>query len=206
MSSELQGFFNGFQSFYYGPNGTRDTTGTAYPDLNWGLYFNSDPNDLMTLPQFGNCPARSVNEVPQTSSSTYAFQQVSRIIITTNIALVRESILIKTDNTSVDQSSRGGNPLRLEVLTDFEIPQDAAAQNQYIYYNGVDNERWHNIKDSGDLRRIDLKVFVQFQDLSITPLFIAPGHEVNVKLGWRRKINNREFQITDLTQNSRSTF
>lgn len=205
MSSDLYSFLNGFQSFYYGPNGLTTTANVNFPNLNWAMYFNADQSNLVSLPQFGACPARFVNEVPQTTSSTYAFQQVSRIIMTTNVALVRESVLVKTDNTNIN-STGSGNPLRLEVLTDFEIPQDALSQKQYVYYNGEDNERYHNIKDSGDLRRIDLKVFVQFQDLTIIPLFIAPGHEVNVKLGWRRKFNNIDYQITDTNMYSRSTF
>lgn len=205
MSSDLQSFFNGFQGFYYGPKGVTTTGFVNFPNLNWSIYFNANQSNMVTLPAFGDCKARTVNEVPQTTSSTYSFQQVSRLIITTNIALVRESVLIKTDNTNVNANG-SGLPLRLEVLTDFEIPQDASAYHQYIYYNGDDTERWHNIKDSGDLRRIDLKVFIQWQDLSVMPLFIAPGHEVNVKLGWRRKLNNKEYQISDLTPYSRNTF
>jgi hypothetical protein len=104
------------------------------------------------------------------------------------MALVKEGVLITRNQ---------GNPLRLEVLTDFEIPQDGSNVREYIYFNDNGNERWHNIKDQGALRRIDMRVQIQFQDLSTLPLVIMPGHEVNVKLGWRRKKANYLLQITD---------
>jgi len=202
LSAELYSFFNGFPTWFYGSHGVRPTSGVLEPRLNNALYFYANPDNLERLELYGDCPQRDINEIPQTTSSVYSFQRVSRIIITTNIALVREGVFVSVDG----QSSVSGNAVRLEVLTDFEIPQEAIAQKQYIYYFGHDDDRYHNIKDSGDLRRIDLKIFVQWQDLSLTPLLIQPGHEANVKLQFKRKTANKEYQITDTGPMSHSTF
>ena len=203
MSAELYSFFSGFPTWFYGSNGVQPTSGAPVePRLNNALYFYANPDNHRTLFLYGDCPERDINEIPQTTSSVYSFQRVSRIVITTNIALVREGVFISDNN----QNSGSGNPVRLEVLTDFEIPQEAISQKQYIYYFGHDSDRYHNIKDSGDLRRLDMKIFVQWQDLSLTPLLIQPGHEANVKLQWKRKTANFEYQITDTGPMSKSTF
>lgn len=199
MSSDLTTFFNGFQYRQFGQNGVFDVTNaTRYTNLNNAFYFNTSQTNSIQESQYGNCASQYFNKVDQTTSSLYAFKQVNRIFITTNIALVKESVLTTDDI--------GGNPTRLEVLTDFEIPQDGTNHNQYIYYFGDDSDRWHNIKDSGPLYNIDLKAFIQWQDGTKTPLFISPNHEFNIKLQWMRKNANDQYQITDKNPVSRSTF
>ena len=143
----------------------------------------------------GEPEGRLVYSFPQDYSSLYAFQQVSRIIIGSSIALVKETVLT---------IEAGGRPRRFEVLTDFEIPQNSNKMREYIYYYPEGEPRYHNFKDSGEFRFMDLRVFVQFQDLTTVPLVIAPNLEVNVKFQFKRRKINEFYQITD--RGNRATY
>lgn len=194
MSAPLHSLLNGFQSFYFGPTGVEDLlTKQVYPNLNFALYFDVFPNNLKEfLPVDFDDPGLWWVKT-QEQSSLYAWQTASRIIITTNISLVKESVLIGVN---------AGKPVRLEVLTDFTIPQTGIdSVNEYLYYDNIDNDRWINLVDMGALNRMDLKVFVQFSDLSLMPLIIAPNHEFNIKLGFRRKLANASFQNSSMPYN-----
>lgn len=190
MSAPLYSLLNGFTGYYFGPDGIIPTgSNTVIPELNYGLSIDVKTQDIYEYPASLSTDAPTVYFVKtQEQSSLYAWQTASRIIITTNLSVVKESVLIGENQ---------GKPVRLEVLTDFTIPQTGIDSiNEYLYYDNVDSDRWINLVDMGALRRMDLKVFVQFADLQLMPLIIYPNHEFNIKLGFRRKLKNDTYQNT----------
>lgn len=198
MSEELFSFFNGFQYDWYGVNGvTNDGGATWNRTLNYGLAFGE--HEPITLTAIGNCPQQDYICTPQTTNSIYSFQRVSRIIITTNLALVKESVLVSQESS--------GNPLRFEILTDFEIPPaNNINHNEPIYYFGDDSDRFYNIKDSGPLYKLELAVYLQWKDGTRTALYIAPGETAYIKLHFERKFANDNYQISDRNRYSQSGF
>lgn len=199
MSEELWSFFNGFQADYYGESGIIDLSGGGIPySFSAGLRFLRGSIDEETA--FGPCPPYEfMMTVPQTVSSIYAFQQVTRIIVTTNLSLVKESVLIESETS--------GNPVRFEVLTDFELqPSNTINHNEPVYYYGDDSDRFYNIKDSGPLYKLDIGIFVQWKSGERTQLYIAPGESVYMKLHFERKFANNNYQITDANSYSQSGF
>ena len=199
MSDELWSFFNGFQADLYGPNGVIDTSagGLPFTSLNVGLKFGR--GSVFNTNEIGICPIQSVLSTPQIASSLYSFQRASRIIITTSLPLVKESVLISSQGS--------GNPQRFEILTDFEIPpENKINPNEPVYYYGDDSDRHYNLKDSGPLYKVQIGVFVQWKDGSRTQLYIAPGETFYMKLHFQRKLANDQFQISDKNQYSQSSF
>jgi hypothetical protein len=191
LSSALFSFLNGFPAFYYGEAGLNNIS-TANYSLN--VYARCDK--LIQLPACnGEAEGQYIWKIPQDYSTLYAFQQVSRIILGSSIALVKETVLT---------ADAGGKPRWFEVLTDFEITQDTDKNREYIYYYPDGVPRCHNFKDMGELRYFDLSCIVQFQDLTTSQLVIAPGMEFNAKFMLKRRKINDLYQITD--RGGRSTF
>jgi hypothetical protein len=216
MSAPLYTLFEGFSSYRWSAvTGLVDTGGTSYPELQYAITINDySVKDVFQVPtapgQYNNTGNRvdfyntllqggaDVAEqqgvdyfhcYKQGQSSVYAWLQASRILITSSMSVVREAILIAKDDN---------RPERLELLTDFFIEQNnLVSHREYIYYNDQGNERYMNLKDEGPLRRVDMRVFIEFEQGALIPLFIMPGAEINLKLGFRRKWHNDLYQISD---------
>lgn len=210
MSPALYALFEGFCAYKWPfHTGVVAVDGTARPELVYGIQVNSiSAKDIFAppvvpkaTPPFANEgePAQFYNDdeqradffhcYKQNQSSIYAWLQASRIIITSSMSVVREAILAPDDDN---------RPERLELLTDFIIEQDNDnSHREYVYYNDTGNERYMNLKDEGPLRRIDMKMFIEFEQGILVPLYIMPGNECSIKLGFRRKWNNDLYQVSD---------
>jgi hypothetical protein len=191
MSTKLYHLFHGYASYHHGSRGIPNLdnpTPPGEPPLTYSLWFYVENKDIVDLPTFTGHPTGPYSCSKQDFSSIHSFQQVTRVILTTTIALVRETILGE-DN--------GGVPIKLEILTDLELEPNDGRIKENVYYNPSGDLRWHNFKDQGDFRRFDLKVFVQFVDGTIVPLTILPCDEVNVKLAFKRRKHQTLYQITD---------
>jgi hypothetical protein len=198
LSSPLYTLFSGFSAYKLSfRNGFEGDT-----DLMYALSVNSfsckeiaqcDEPYAFNLPdeqsaQFYHC-------YKQAQSSVYAWLQASRIVVTSSMSVVREAILLGADDN---------RPERLELLTDFHIEQNNdVGHKEYIYYTDSGTERYMNIKDEGPLRRIDMKIFIEFEQGILVPLYIAPGAECNLKLGFRRKWHNDLYQISDADRHTK---
>jgi len=199
MSSDLYSLFNGFPAYDFGPQGVN----RSEPNLNYGLslHFNRD--------QCCNCVNRyyneGVNAVPgadeqlpypyqcvyQEQTSVYAWQHASRLLISSSMGFVKETLVSNERNTS-------GTPDSFEVLTDFALQQDSnTSSREYIYYNDQGGMRYIDTKATGQLNRVDVRILVEFDNGSRIPLYIKPHHEVNLKLAFDRKPHNDIVQISD---------
>lgn len=182
MSPELFSFFNGFSS-WHNEQDNFDPTGLY---LHYFL-LNAIPNDILTLPPQGPITGGTYQVIPQEHSSIFAFHRANRVIVATSMALVKESVLV---------NDLDGKTRRIEVLTDFEIPQ-AGNPKEYIYYNDQGNNRFMNIKDEGALRRVNLDIYIEFEDGTIIQNRLLPGRDANIKLEFRRKKVNSKYQVSD---------
>lgn len=188
MTSALFNFFNGFPAYYYGEDGPSAIFAPTPPALTYHLNIRTDPKLQTNLPQMGTLPPGLYYCIKQDYSSISSFQQVARIILTTTIAVIKETIL---------SESKEGLPQKLEVLTDLEVEATDNILKEDIIFNPAGKWRFHNFKDQGDLRRLDLRVLVQYNNLKIIPLTLLPGKHINCKLAFVRRLHNDLKQITD---------
>jgi hypothetical protein len=174
MSKKLFYFFSGFNARF-------SRIGFAgNPELNYKLLLNPSVDNAKELNTLGYEPLR-INECNiniQDYPSLFLWQTLTRIIITTTIQIEKEVIITRDDQ---------GRTERLEVLTDFEIPQTQKGLREYIYFYPQGQLRYSNFKASGWLDRFDLKVYFQTKDLSIFPVVIPPSFEVSLKIEFKRR-------------------
>ena len=215
MSSELYTLFNGFPAFDFGPKGVRSgTTNLFIPELTHGLslehnrgttcrqdnvlYGWQNPAGLPpgTSPEISNAGVPTDNLLPypyqciyQEQTSIFAWQRSSRILLASSMGFVKETAVFNDSD---------GRPKTFEVLTDFAIQQDSSASpREYIYYNDQGANRYIDTKSTGVLSRIDIKIFIEYDNGFRIPLFISPRQEVNIKLAFDRKDHNTLKQISN---------
>lgn len=211
MSAQLYTLFNGFPAFQFGPNGINNN-GIFIPELTHGLSLEHHRGTICRqdtiaygyqtgLPP-GTTPEISTNGVPtdnllpypyqciyQEQTSIYAWQRSSRILLASSMGFVKETAVFNDSD---------GTPRTFEVLTDFAIQQDSNnSPREYIYYNDQGGMRYIDTKSTGVLSRIDIKVFIEYDNGVRLPLFIAPRMEVNIKLAFDRKDHNTIKQISN---------
>lgn len=202
MSSDLYSLFNGFPAFDFGPLGVNRTQ----PRLNYGLslhfnredccscphrFYTRDPDGLESVPDDDNLIPYPYQCAYQEQTSVYAWQHASRLLIASSMGFVKETLVSNERNTS-------GTPDSFEVLTDFALQQDAnTSSREYIYYNDQGGMRYIDTKATGVLNRVDVRIFVEFDNGVRIPLYIKPHHEVNLKLAFDRKPHNDIVQISD---------
>lgn len=191
MSQNLFYFFSGFPAFFYGSTGLAtpaDVPLSILPNIvNYRLLLNLNNDNIQVLPAFGDYPAGNYNVVFQDYSSIFLWQVLSKILLTTTIPIEGEAVVLKGNQ---------GTPTTQRVLTDFNIQQQLdGIQRQYLFYD-AQFPRWSNIKTPGDLRRIDLRVWVQFANLQTIQLPIPPTFELEVKLMFKRRKAYNLLQYT----------
>jgi hypothetical protein len=199
MSSPLHVFLNGFASTYYselGVTGVPPIPPSLVPvTLTYHLNIRTTFKDLgTTVTDFETendlYPAGDYLCITQDYSSISAFRQFVKLVLTSTLSVAKESLLI---------SGQGGTPQTLEVLTDLEFLDFAPAihrQNAFLIPRA--EWRFQDIKDSGPLRRFDIKVFVQYRNSrELIRLPILPGEEFSAKFAFVRRKHNELKQITD---------
>lgn len=186
LSGKLKFFLNGFNSLFYG-FGTNGLNGN--PLINYKLLLNPSANNQLTLPPTNAVITPTfVNAIGQDFQSLTAWQSLSRIFITTNMEMVKEQLMVK---------GRNNQPFKLEMLTDFEIPQEGLDQNDYIHFNAVE-PRFQNFMATGGLYRFNFRVFFQYKDLSAYELRIPPTFEFSMKMQFRRRWDNELLQHSNV--------
>jgi hypothetical protein len=208
MNPKLFSFFNGFSAFTANKNQIVDVPLVGFNTPQANIFFNHsidyDVGVKKSICIGEGEVSDKIHIQSQDQPSLFSWQKASRILITSTMSVIKEAVMVEGDD---------GNPTRLEVLTDYAFEQDnSTSNNEYIYYNDTGSGRYHNIKDEGALRRLDFKVFIEYQPTILTgetkttaktlPLIIEPGQEVNVKMKFRRKKYNERFQISDSTRHT----
>lgn len=183
MSTKLFNFFNGFGAFNFGSNGVG-----GFNTLNYGLVLEPNHDNLIQLPAQNPQVVQDKNVIQQNFGSLAAWQTITRLFMTTTMPLQKENIFIRQQN-----SSQNAVPVTLDVFTDFEIPATNLRLNEYIYFNPSD-PRYVSIKDTGALYKVDLRVYIQFRDLSYIPLMINPLQEFEIKLQFKRRKVKEQYQ------------
>jgi len=184
MSNKLFYFFSGFSSKYYGTSGIAGDTRLTYK-----LQLNADQfNNTKVIEQWNNKATFDAICITQDYPSLFLWNTLSRVFITSSIALEKEYILVKGDL---------GSNKKYEILTDFELPDDSSSKGlrEYIYVQPT-IIRWINFKSSGQLDKMDLKIFFQTKDLDVYPLYIPPSFEATMKMRFRRRQNRNLLQHT----------
>jgi hypothetical protein len=208
LSSKLYNLLNGFPAYNYGSKGVQDTdTEVFFPQLNYGLKVNFDrgqvctqSNHIYARPQNDRTIPPNDDELPypyfcwnQEQTSIFAWQKSSRILVTTSMGFVKE--------TSVTSRDTNGTPITFELLTDFDIQQDSSVSNrEYVYYANQGGDRYIDTKGTGQLNRVDLQIFIEYDNGLAVPLVILPGYEVNMKIQFKRKPHNSLKQVSDTSR------
>jgi hypothetical protein len=175
MSKKLFYFFSGFSS-------QLSTVGFAgNPLLSYKLQIDPSSDNSANINTAGFEPdgITTCNINVQDYPSAFLWQTLTRLIITTTIPLEKEIVITRNNQ---------GRTERLEVLTDFEIPQTQKGLREYIYFYPQGELRYSNFKSTGWLDRFDLKVYFQTKDLSIYPVLIPPTFEVSLKIEFKRRV------------------
>lgn len=184
MSNKLFYFFSGFPSKYYG------STGIVLDNrLTYKLQLYADQyNNTKVIEQWNGQDTFDAVCITQDYPSLFLWNTLSRVFITTSIALEKEYILTKGDL---------GQNKKFEILTDFELPDDSSSKGlrEYIYVQPT-IIRWINFKSSGQLDKMDLKIFFQTKDLDVYPLVIPPSFEATMKMRFRRRQHRGLLQHT----------
>lgn len=183
MSTKLFNFFNGFSAFNFGSGGVG-----GFTTLNYSLELEPNQQNLIQLPAQNPQVVKDKNVIQQNFGSLAAWQTITRLFMTTTMPLQKENIFIRQQN-----SSQNAVPVTLDVFTDFELPATNLRLNEYIYFNPSD-PRYVSIKDTGALYKVDLRVYIQFRDLSYIPLMINPLQEFEIKLQFKRRKVKEQYQ------------
>lgn len=179
MSQKLFYFFSGFPSKLLSP-----THGPIIGETPYLLHFGTPQNAytrVYTLTQWGTTfpNPRIVTIIPQDYSCLYLWQKLSRILLTTSIPIEQELVGVRDLN---------GNNFTSQILTDFEIPPVRdGSQRDYIYFFPEGPLRYTNFTSNGPLRRFDIRIMFQTNDLQTFPLELPPGFEATVKLQFKRR-------------------
>lgn len=184
MSNKLFYFFSGFPAKYYGI-----TPIAGDVRLNYKLQLYADQfNNTGAVRTWNHIASYNTVKITQDYPSLFLWNTLSRVFITSSIALEKEYILVKGDQ---------GSSKKFEILTDFELPDDSSSKGlrEYIYVQPT-IIRWINFKSSGQLDKMDLKIYFQTKDLDIYQLYIPPSFEATAKIRFRRRQNRNLLQHT----------
>lgn len=184
MSNKLFYFFSGFPSKYYGSSGIANDTRLTYK-----LQLYADQyNNTKVIEQYNNKATYDAVVIQQDYPSLFLWNTLSRVFITSSIALEKEYILTRGDQ---------GQTKKFEILTDFELPDDSSSKGlrEYIYVQPT-IIRWINFKSSGQLDKMDLKIYFQTKDLDVYQLVIPPSFECTMKMRFRRRQHRNLLQHT----------
>ncbi len=193
MSANLWNFFNGFSSNHY-------VDGLPAPNQALQYHLNIKVNAIA-----GRNVVSRITDVVQTTgllkysldyyaiyqdySSVSSFKQFVKLVITSNIHVVREVIL---------RNDVQGIPNSQEILTDLEFLEFLGSQHRLNAFNLPRSQwRYHDLKDSGPIQRFDLRVFVEYRNGVQIILPILPGEEFSAKFVFERKWHNDLYQISD---------
>lgn len=184
MSNKLFYFFSGFPSKYYGSSGIANDSRLTYKlQLYADQYYNTK-----VIEQWNNKATFDAVSITQDYPSLFLWNTLSRVFITSSIALEKEYIITKGDL---------GQNRKFEILTDFELPDDSSNKGlrEYIYVQ-PNIIRWCNFKSSGQLDKIDMKIYFQTKDLDVYPIMIPPSFEATMKMRFRRRQHRNLLQHT----------
>jgi hypothetical protein len=195
MSSELWNFFNGFSSTHY-------VDGNPNPNENLRYHLNikvvSQKRSQVTgritevVKPLGGVPVVKYGSdyyrLPQDYSSVSTFKQFVKLVITSNVHVVREVVL----RNDID-----GVPRSQEMLTDLEFLEFLGSEHRLNAFNLPRSQwRYHDIKDSGPINRFDLRIFIEYRNQEQIILPILPGEEFSAKFVLERKWNNELYQVS----------
>ncbi len=168
------------------------------PIINYKIRFNKRANNV--FPASGAPPVNvkypslgfQVTENASQFPCTFAWTKIRRIIFaTTSIQVVNEQIGATAEGNSIAQS----------MITDFELPIDQHPLNRQTIFYQPYKYRYMSILTEGEIRKMDVHVYAQtYDNLAITPIVIPPGHDINIKLQFRkiRRIENLLYNLLQI--------
>lgn len=181
ISPKLELLLSGFPVFY-STNAIQDPTPIVPPyvqgpPLQYRLQFD------FAVPKFTPPASYIVGDnwylpVFQDYTNLYLFQDLARILLVTNMPIEQENIGV---------SNYQGQPLNINVLTDFEVPGDTDGNlRDYLFYQ-PSMPRYANFNSNGVLRKMSLQIYYQNNNLKLFPLKILPGQQATIKLQFKRR-------------------
>ena len=188
MSNKLFYFFSGFAAKFYGL-----TPIAGDPRLNYKLQLYADQfNNNEIIQKWNNVAIYNAVKITQDYPSLFLWNTLTRVFITSSIALEKEYLIIRGDQ---------GKNRKYEILTDFELPDDSSSKGlrEYIYVQPT-IVRWMNFQSSGSLDKFDMKISFQTKNLDIYPVNIPPSFEATAKIRFRRRKNRNLLQHTIATK------
>ena len=76
--------------------------------------------------------------------------------------------------------------INLDILTDFQIPPSDRDLMQPIFYN-PNFPRWNNFTSTGQLQRIQFRVYYEKVNQQYEQLYLRPGETADILFELRRK-------------------
>ena len=124
--------------------------------------------------------------VQQTSSLNLWYNAYKIIVESKTLNLRNEYITAYNLNESLNKDGGSANVVR-PIVTDFDL-QIGTDNNNYgrIVYFPQGDYRYIDIIGQGPLNKIDLKISILFEDLTLLPAYIQPGETWNIKLMFQK--------------------
>lgn len=168
----------------------------SVPTINYKIRFVKRANNV--FPTVGAINSRyptlsfQVTENASQFPCTFAWTKLRRIIFsTTSIQVVSEQI----GATSL------GTPIAQSMITDFELPIDQHPLNRQTIFYQPYKYRYMSLLTEGEIRKMDVHIYAQtYDDLAVIPIIIPPGHDINIKLQFRRirRIENLLYNLIQI--------
>lgn len=181
LHRDLFDFINGFPSYSINPAPISDEY----------VVFNiiQQDNNLYTSPKYPTSPIdRSPSFIQfQEFQTTYKFNDLQSIVITTNLP-VRNEYLPQPTAQQTQNNNQLSYISSFPILTDFLVPiNNFGEQFSFIYYLPTAEFRWADLVYDLAIDRLSFTFYYQTLDQKLYPLLIQPGRTVNIKIYLKSK-------------------